>query len=98
MPVPDEERQAWLDRLSDNPIDTAAAVAEMVSSDLESLEAGQHIRVGTRVLTPVVARSFVQSLLTSVDHVEVAAVARQYIATGTIENDGEGLIGINVDN
>jgi hypothetical protein len=84
--------------LDSEPIETAAQVASVIQGDLEALHAGEHLRVGTRVLNGVAARSLIMSLLTSVDHVEVAALARQYISTATIEKDGEGLHGINVDN
>ena len=98
MPVPGGEREEWLSRLNDSPIETGTQVASLIQGDLEALGSGEHIRVGTRVLNEMAARSLIRSLLTSVDHVEVAALARQYIATATIEKDDEGLRGINVDN
>jgi hypothetical protein len=59
MPIPDEERQAWLDQLDERPIETAASVAAIVTSDLQRLGKDEHIRIGTRVLDDTGARSYV---------------------------------------
>ncbi len=98
MPVSETEQAEWLARLDREPIETATAVAALVQHDVHYAGAGSHVRVGTRILTEVAARSYVSSLLTSVDEVEVAALARKYITTAVIEPDGAEPLGIDIDN
>jgi hypothetical protein len=85
VPIPEDEQVAWLQRLDDDPIRTAAEVAAVVQADLDGLQPGQKLHVSTQILDDTAGRAYVSSLLTSVDHVEVSALAKRYIQLAKID-------------
>ncbi len=90
MPIPADQREDWLQRLSGNPQDTITQVAGLVRDDLHNLGSGEVLRVGTRILNGTAGQSFVLALTRGNDLVETSDLAKQYIETGTIERPPPG--------